>query len=313
MLWESTDATSALRDRFGFDGLDDATRWLAGTLATTWAIEAVECERVVISGQNAIAWVRAGHGLLVAKWSRARDRFPKLDAVADLLHALHRQGVPVADPLASVAGRRRATVPSPTAPVSMTVQPRMPGRHLDTGDDAAVRAAGACLAHLHDAMAGHDDPHVVGSARTPALDLHERIRSWLDSDDAGIVPAASERLRSRLAELEPIDTEPQLVHYDYRAANILTADSRVTAVLDFDEIAWDHRVYDLARAGVLLSTLFTDWRPTSPHTRRTFLDGYRSVRPLTRAEQDWLDVLVPWVGIGAIPHVPDPAGWASEV
>lgn len=313
MLWESTDAPSALRDRFGFDSFEDATRWLTETLAMTWAMGTVGCDRIVISDDNAIAWIRTDQGAFVAKWSRAQDKFPKFTAIAELIHALHRQGLPVAGPLASVDGRRRVIVRPGSSPLSMTVQPRMPGQHLDTYDDAAVRAAGACLANLHHAMAGHRDPELIGSARTPASDLHEQVQTWLDSADARTIPAAAERLRSRLAALKAIDTDPQLIHNDYRAANILTTDSRIAAVLDFDEIAWDHRVCDVAHACVYLTTLFTEWQPTPSRTRQTFVDGYQSVRPLTGPEQDWLEVLVLWGGIRAIPHVPDPAGWASAV
>lgn len=268
-------------------------------------METVGCDRVVISGHNAIAWIRTDQGAFVAKWSRAQDQFPKFTAVADLIHDLHQQGLPVAAPLASADGGRRVIVRPGSAPLSMTVQPTMPGQHLGTHDAAAVHAAGACLANLHHGMTGHRDTETISSARTPGLDVHERIRTWLDVEDARTVPAASERLRSQLAALEAIDTEPQLTHNDYRAANILTTDSRITAVLDFDEIAWNYRVYDVAHTCVYLTTLFTDWRPTPQRTRQTFLDGYQSVQPLTRAEQDWLEVLVLWSAMRA--------GWASAV
>lgn len=313
MLWESTDAPSALRDRFGFDSLEDAGRWLTETLATTWAMETFGCERIVISDHNAIAWVHTDQGAFVAKWSRAKDRFSKFAAIAELIDALGRRGLPVAAPLASVDGRRSVIVRPGSAPLSMTVQPRMPGKHLDTYDGGGVHAAGACLASLHRAMAEDRDTVLISSARLPALDLHARIQTWLDVEDARIVPTASERLRSQLTAVEAIDTEPQLVHNNYRAANILARDSRITAVLDFDDIAWDHRVCDIAHACVYLTTLFTNWRPTPPCTRQTFLDGYQSVRSLTGPEQDWLEVLVLWDGIRAIPGGPDRAAWASAL
>jgi Ser/Thr protein kinase RdoA (MazF antagonist) len=169
------------------------------------------------------------------------------------------------------------------------------------------------LANLHRALAPHRDAALIESAQRPALDLQQRITDWLDLEDRGTAPTASDRLRNQIASMRPIDTEPQLVHNDYRAGNILTVDSDVTAVLDFDEIAWDYCVGDLARASVYLSTLFTTWAPTPADVRQVFFEGYQSVRPLTSLEHEWLPNLVLWYGIGAIPSGHDPAGWADAL
>jgi homoserine kinase type II len=125
-----------------------------------------------------------------------------------------------------------------------------------------------------------------------------------------MAPAASARLRDQLASLPEIDSEPQLIHNDYRASNILTSGSEIIAVLDFDDIALDYCVSDLANAFVLLSTRFTNWQPTPARVRDAFLDGYQSVRSLTRLEHQWLHALVLLRGIKAIPPGDDPAGWA---
>jgi len=61
-------------------------------------------------------------------------------------------------------------------------------------------------------------------------------------------------------------------------------------------------VSDIARASVYLTTLFRNWHPTPPHVRQTFLDGYQSVRSLTTLQHDWLQALILWLGIKAIPR-----------
>lgn len=94
---------------------------------------------------------------------------------------------------------------------------------------------------------------------------------------------------------------------------MLTADSEVIAVLDFDEVALDYCVSDVANAFVLLGTRFTNWQPTTAGVRDAFLDGYQSVRRLTRLEHKWLHALVLLRGIQAIPPGDDPAGWASAL
>lgn len=313
MLWESTEPRLALRERFGLDSFDEAVIWLTKGLAQAWAIEVEACDRIVISGDNAIAWVRTNQGALVAKWSRAQEQFVRFTAIADLLQALHEQGVPVAPPLTSVDAQRRVIVHSGSSPLSMTVQPQIAGDLLDTTDETAVRRAGACLAALHGALAIHRDSRLIEVQPGRSLDLRQRILTWLELEDVGRAPTASARLRDQLASLPQIDTEPQLIHKDYRASNVLTAGSEVLAVIDFDDVAWDYCVSDLANSFIRLGTHFTNWQPTPASVRDTLLEGYRSVRPLTRLEHQWLQALVLWQGIAAIPAGDDPAGWASAL
>jgi Ser/Thr protein kinase RdoA (MazF antagonist) len=313
MLWESTEPRKALQERFGLDSFDDAVNWLTKGLAQAWAIDVEACDRIVISDNNAIAWVRTNQGALVAKWSRAQSQFVRFTAIADLLQALHEQGVPVAPPLTSVDAQRRVIIDSGSSPLSMTVQPQIDGELLDTTDESAVRQAGACLATLHSALAIHRDSRLIDVEPARSSDLRQRIETWLELHDAGKAPTASARLRSQIASLPQIDTEPQLIHNDYRASNILTADSEILAVIDFDEVAWDYCINDLANAFVLLGTHFTNWQPTPASVRDTLLEGYQSVRSLTRLEHLWLQALVLWRGITAIPAGDDPAGWADAL
>jgi len=322
MLWESVEPRGALKSRFGLDSFDDAVSWLTKVLAEVWALEVDECERIIISDNNAIAWVRTDREELVLKWSRAQEQFAKFAATAELIHALHTQGVPVAPPLPSVDGELRVIISSGPWPLSMTVQPAIDADLLDTTDETAVRAAGACLATLHRAFAVHQDSRLTGRVFATQQDsrltgseqsLHQRIETWLEFHDAGLAPVASGRLRDQLPSLPPIDVEPQLIHNDYRGSNVLTKGSEVVAVLDFDDVGRDYCVIDLANAFVLLGTHFTAWQPTPAGVREIFLEGYQSVRPLSPIERQWLEVLVLWRGITAIPPGDDPAGWANAV
>jgi Ser/Thr protein kinase RdoA (MazF antagonist) len=311
MLWESADPLDVLKERFGLASFDEAASWLTSVMGEAWALDVQACERILISGDNAIAWIRTNRGTLVAKWSRDQDQFVKFAATADLQQALHRQGVPVAPPLASLNGQHRVIIDS----LSITVQPQIEGGLLDITADSAVRRAGVCLARLHNALATQRDSRLTALGRLTggSLDLRRRIETWLQHDDPGIVPAASARLRDTVAALPRIDSEPQLVHNDYRASNILTSGSEILAVLDFDEVAVDYCVSDLANTFVVLGTRFTKWQPTPERVRDILLQGYESVRPLTTLERRWLQVLVLLRGIQAIPPGDDPAGWANAV
>jgi len=313
MLWESTDPRRALQTRFGLNSFDDAVSWLTKGLAQAWAIDVEACDRILISDNNAIAWVRTNQETLVAKWSRDQNQFVRLSAIADLLQALNEQGLPVAPPLASVDAQYRVVIDSDSSPLSMMVQPHIDGDLLDTSNETAVRSAGACLASLHRALVIHRDSRLIEVEPGLPVDLHQRIETWLELEDAGMAPTASARLRDQISSLPTIDSQPQLIHNDYRASNILTADSEILAVIDFDGVAWDYCINDIANAFVRLGTHFTNWQPTPESVRGTLLEGYRSVRSLTRLEHQWLQALVLWYGIKAIPSGDDPAGWANAL
>jgi Ser/Thr protein kinase RdoA (MazF antagonist) len=266
MLWERVEPEQALRERFGFEGFADVVEWVPGVLAEVWGIEVAGCGRMVISDQNAIVWADTDRGPLVVKWSRAQEQFGRLEASARLLRVLDERGVPVAAPATAVDGRERVVIDGPVGKLSVAVLPEISGDWLDIEDEEAVRAAGACLAELHNALAGYDDE------RLPTSDPRVQLP----------------------AELLPRDDEKQLVHNDFRAANVLTQGSKVVGVLDFDEITRGHRVEDLAHAAVYLATRFTDWGPTPPAVRRTLRAGYESVRQLSPAEDECYQALVDW-------------------
>lgn len=132
--------------------------------------------------------------------------------------------------------------------------------------------------------------------------MHARVCDWMSA--SARPPEADDLLRRELASLPPLEARPQLVHNDYRAANLVTKDSRIMAILDFDELAWDYCVSDLAHTGVYLGTLFHDWGSTPPHARQLLLNGYQTVLPLTETERDWFAFLTCWYSTCA--------GWPTE-
>jgi homoserine kinase type II len=297
MLWESTDAPTAFRERFGFAELDAGVDWLTEMLATRWGLVASGCERIVISDQNAIAWVDvAGHpGAVICKWSRAVPRFERLATCTAVITAVAESGIPVARPVLSRAGEGREVVFGPTGPLSVAVQPLVEGDFLDVDDEASVREAGAQLARLHHALAELPETLTRSLDRRPDLDLPVRILGWVN--ESGHSPKRVAWMTRELALLPPLHVPPQIVHNDYRSANLIMRGSKVAAILDFDELALDYAVCDLAHAGVYLATLFREWGPTAPYTRQLLVDGYESVAPLTPSERAWLPFLTRVFGL----------------
>jgi homoserine kinase type II len=244
MLWESVDPEEALSQRFGFADAVSAVGWLGDTLWGTWAITVDDCDRLVISGGNLLAWITADDRRLIAKWSVDSKLFHHLADTTALTMWLHHGGIPVAAPVPARDGRLRAELGN----VSVGVFPVIDGDLLDVGDPAQVTEAGRMLAMLHDAMAAY--PRQIGSG--------------------------------------PSARHEQLVHNDFRSANLLHDGTSITAVLDFESVTYRSRVSDLAQATALLGTRYHNWGPTSQLVREAFVGAYCDQAPLTNAEQSQL-------------------------
>ena len=309
LLWESADEHEALRERFGFADVAEATDWLAATLRERWGLRVRSCRRLTISDHNAIAWVSTDGADLVVKWSREERLFPRLEATTGLITHLADQGIPVAAPLPARDGAVRVVTDGPIGPLSIAVLPEIAGTWLDVTDLEAVRTVGACLARMHEVLGEPALPALEGA---PPHQPRERVRTWLEEHDHSRAPSASARLAALVDDLPDLVDTPQLVHGDVRAANLLMQGGQVAAVLDLDEVRVDHRIAELAQTSVLLGTLFRDWRPTPAPARRALREGYEQVRPLGEVERGWLEALTLWIGLASIP-AEDAARWIAAV
>jgi Ser/Thr protein kinase RdoA (MazF antagonist) len=89
-----------------------------------------------------------------------------------------------------------------------------------------------------------------------------------------------------------------LVHADIRLANLLVDGGHVR-VIDFDDSGFSWFMYDFAT-----TVSFMEDHPRVPELRAAWLEGYRSVAPLARADEAELDtfvmlrrlLLVAWIG-----------------
>jgi len=105
-------------------------------------------------------------------------------------------------------------------------------------------------------------------------------------------------LRARLEAFGQGHERFGLVHADIRLANLLVAGEHVR-VIDFDDCGWSWFMYDFAT-----TVSFIEDHPEVPRLKQAWLDGYRSVAGLDRADEDELDtfvmlrrlLLVAWIG-----------------
>ncbi len=299
MLWESTDATLALRQRFRFESATAAVEWLTTTLATIYAIPVQSIDRLVISDANLLAWSSTADGLLFAKCCALPGRHVRLVQIADLLQWLDTQGLPVSVPLPTVQGARQVRCDH----LTIGLQRLIPGQLLDPADLAQAQAAGVILARLHQALARYPRASEFASLspQSPSLQLAERILAWakvyVTRTNSQALVADCHALTANLTTATLPALPPQLVHSDYRAANLLWHEGALSAVLDFEELSWGYRVNDLAWAAIHLGTRFHHWRPVAPVVHAAFRTGYESLLPLTAAEADWFPLLMRWHGL----------------
>lgn len=310
MLWETGDPAEVLADRFGLTDADAAQAWLAGLLRRDWGIDISRCQRIVMSDQNALAWLATPSGTLVAKWSVDRERFARLSVLADLTQWLAERGAPVSALVHALDG---SSYVQPDGAL-LVLQRAIEGDHLDVANLGQVRAAGAVLARLHGHLGRYPRADELRPASpAPEGSLAERVTAWLESGQQHIPTPLLAAMRELIdaAPTEPMPT--QLLHGDFRAANVLCAGSQVLAVIDFDEARFDPAVDELARSAVLLGTLFRSWGPVTSQVRAEFLAGYASERRLSADEVRWWGILVGWYSLGMIPpdSAHDTAGWRA--
>lgn len=276
MLWEKTDPLAALQRRFQFDGVESAGRWLTDLLANPYGIKVVGVDRIVISAGNFLAWLSTADGPIIAKCCAYPGIHQRRLAIAELLSWLDGRGIPVSPPMRASDGALQIEYEH----LSVGVQRVVPGELLEAADPTQVRLAGEVLARLHRALA--DYPAAADLSPNDRPDSHTEFAGWLQSSDI----ADTEPIERQLDALDKIDS--QLIHRDYRSANILTDAGKIVAVLDFEEVQPMPAVADAAHAAVLLGCRYHDWQPMPVPTEIAFLQSYVRAAGLDADERNWL-------------------------
>lgn len=124
-----------------------------------------------------------------------------------------------------------------------------------------------------------------------ALGPDPRWGRWQDA--AGVGPAelqtlgrAQELVRRKLAEYGTGSDRFGLVHADLRLANLLVDAGDIT-VLDFDDCGFSWFFFDFGA-----SVSFIEHDPALPGWQAAWVDGYRSVAPVTAADEAMLPTFV---------------------
>ena len=310
MLWEASDANVALAQRFQFVTSAEAEHWLVDTIGRIYGVQVAKVDRLVISSANLLAWLTTDGGPLLAKCCARVDFHERLCQVAALLAWLDQGGLPVSAPLRTRNGLGQVICDH----LSLGVQRLIAGSLLEPTQPVQAQAAGATLATLHLALAAY--PHAADlMPATPLPSLATTVHEWLiqqrTRQTEPDVLASLSTIEQGATKLASIELPAQLIHRDYRAANILWHNGRIAAVLDFEEVRWGYRVYELAWATIHLGTRFHNWGPVAPEVHKTFCESYAARHPLTADEAAWLPLLLTMHSINLVGSAKGPQYAAS--
>lgn len=127
---------------------------------------------------------------------------------------------------------------------------------------------------------------------------HWRHAPNVTDDVSNVLEAVEKTIRQRLKTYGKAAHRYNLIHADMRLANLLVSNAG-TRLIDFDDCGMGWLMYDFAAA-----ISFIEDDPRIPSLKSAWLQGYRAVRPLDKADEAEIDTfimlrrmaLLAWIG-----------------
>ncbi len=253
---------------------------------------------------NATAFVETTYGRFVVR----RNQHHVSEAFHRYRHALIAHLYEHNFPVPALIPTRNGTTMLKLDGQLYEVQLFVEGKDYNPDQPQQLTSIGTTLAHYHrivqelDRMPGEAIPRY--SARC-IQGLTERL---MECDVMGDLWPSLTWYDARAAQLRAALDIPsytrlphRIIHGDMHADNLRFAGNRVVALLDYDQIAWDARIVDLADtlvsfatdtsyAGQFLWGVFKG--PLHPERATRILAAYMRVVPLTRRELETLPELI---------------------
>ena len=172
----------------------------------------------------------------------------------------------------------------------------LPGREPAEGEDLPrwFRELGAINARLHAHAKDWRRPEGFVRKRWDYEAMLGEVRLWgdwraglgLDTDGRAVLERTAQVLRDRLDDYGTGEDRFGLVHADMRVANLLVEGDDLS-VIDFDDCGFSWFLYDFAAA-----ISFIEHEPYIPQLQAAWVEGYRSVAPLSDEECAILPVFI---------------------
>jgi Ser/Thr protein kinase RdoA (MazF antagonist) len=241
--------------------------------------------RVWCYSSNALYLFRQADHERVLRLSYSGDRTRTLiRAELDFVIYLATQGLSAAQPIRSRSGRLIEDVDSPYGRFHAVVFERVPGRPCEACamDEALLRGWGRMMAQIHDASQRFVP--AIGVCRPAWEENLLAALEWLPPEEK----AARRMLGEALDWLRTLPVESAtygLIHYDLEPDNLVW-DGQQLHVVDFDDAAYHWFAADVAFA---FDQVLRNCPQQAPQVQNSFLEGYRSIRPL----DTWWEATLP--------------------
>ncbi|WP_041782456.1 phosphotransferase enzyme family protein [Ancylobacter novellus] len=172
----------------------------------------------------------------------------------------------------------------------------LPGKEPAEGEDLPrwYRELGAINARLHAHAKNWQPPDGFVRKRWDYDAMLGEVQLWgdwraglgLDAEGRAVLERTAELLRDRLEEYGTGEERFGLVHADMRVANLLVEGDNLS-VIDFDDCGFSWYLYDFAAA-----ISFAEHEPYVPELQAAWIEGYRTVAPLSDEDCAILPVFI---------------------
>jgi Ser/Thr protein kinase RdoA (MazF antagonist) len=196
-------------------------------------------------------------------------------------------GISTPEVIRALNGDRIHTVPTSAGPTYSVVFRQLSGQEpAESRLTDGFFQLGVLCARMHNHAARWSPPLSIDRPRLGWETLVGARAIWgswsrapgLDPRATPVLERVSQQIRGRLEGYGTSARVYGLIHGDLRLQNLLVDDDAVH-VIDFDDCSFCWRLYDLATALSLIEDL-----PLAPTLLDRWLEGYRSRRPLERAD-----------------------------
>lgn len=218
--------------------------------------------------------------------------FPReaIEFEIETLNHLHRQGIPVAHPVARVSGGYLTEIAAPEGPRFVLLTAFADGVVPDYEALDNSRLVGESVARMHLALDRFEtarertglDPRSLLEGSAAVIRPHLAHRP----DDLRFVDTLVRALRAAVRAVPERMLDSGVCHGDLHGGNLHLHEGEVTH-FDFEECGFGHRVYDLAtfKWGVCTGERRAERWPA-------FVEGYERVRPIGEADRSLIDTFV---------------------